>query len=78
VHCLCVCSHQTYTRITHTVTLQYREIDEKTGFRTKCVLCVPVNDHSGNVLAVVQAVNKQVCIYTATLPLTVETLSCDC
>jgi hypothetical protein len=36
-----------------------------------------VNDHSGNVLAVVQAVNKQVCVYTATLSLIVETVSCD-
>jgi hypothetical protein len=74
-HCLCVCSHQTNIHTnTHTVN---REIDEKTGFRTKCVLCVPVNDHSGNVLAVVQAVNKQVCVYTATLSLIVETVSCD-
>jgi hypothetical protein len=44
------------------INIRDREIDEKTGFRTKCVLCVPVNDHSGNVLAVVQAVNKQVCV----------------
>ncbi|CAM9518179.1 unnamed protein product, partial [Chrysoparadoxa australica] len=35
-----------------------QEVDQKTGFRTQSLLCVPVTDHDGNVLAVVQAVNK--------------------
>ena len=33
-------------------------IDVKTGYRTKSVLCVPVKNENGNVVAVLQAINK--------------------
>ncbi|RHZ12926.1 hypothetical protein DYB26_010685, partial [Aphanomyces astaci] len=35
-----------------------RELDERTGNSTKKLLCVPVKDPDGTILAVVQAVNK--------------------
>ncbi|EQC25350.1 hypothetical protein SDRG_16760 [Saprolegnia diclina VS20] len=36
-----------------------KEMDVKTGFTTKKLLCVPVKDPDGNILAVVEAINKQ-------------------
>lgn len=35
-----------------------REVDLKTGYRTKSVLCCPVKDHDGQVIGVIQALNK--------------------
>jgi len=32
--------------------------DEKTGYRTRCILCVAIKNHSGNVLGVIEAINK--------------------
>jgi HD-GYP domain-containing protein (c-di-GMP phosphodiesterase class II) len=32
--------------------------DEKTGYRTRCLLCVAIKDQSGNVLGVIEAINK--------------------
>lgn len=37
-----------------------RSVDEKTGFRTKSMLCVPINGAQGNVIAVLQAINRTV------------------
>ena len=34
-------------------------VDRKTGFRTKSVLCVPVRDAHGEVIAVAQAINRR-------------------
>ncbi|MCA9429065.1 MAG: GAF domain-containing protein, partial [Candidatus Omnitrophica bacterium] len=34
------------------------EIDKKTGYHTKTILCMPVKDREGNVVAVIQAINK--------------------
>lgn len=36
-----------------------RSIDEKTGYRTRCILCAPVKNQSGEVLGVIQAINKK-------------------
>lgn len=34
-------------------------MDTRTGFRTRAVLCVPVRDSTGRVIAVLQAINRQ-------------------
>ncbi|KAM7538567.1 hypothetical protein Aperf_G00000053950 [Anoplocephala perfoliata] len=36
-----------------------REVDMKTGFQTRCLICMPIKDGEGNVLAVAQVINKQ-------------------
>ena len=36
-----------------------RSTDDQTGFRTRSVLCVPVQGESGNIIAVVQVLNKK-------------------
>lgn len=36
-----------------------REIDKKTGYRTKSVLCFPMKNHTGEVIGVFQALNKK-------------------
>ncbi|KAM3183937.1 hypothetical protein ACTXT7_009367 [Hymenolepis weldensis] len=36
-----------------------REVDAKTGFHTRCLICMPIKDGEGNVLAVAQVMNKQ-------------------
>lgn len=36
-----------------------RRTDDLTGFRTKCILCVPVKNQVGEVLGVIQAINKR-------------------
>jgi HD-GYP domain-containing protein (c-di-GMP phosphodiesterase class II) len=36
-----------------------RRIDQKTGYRTRCILCVPVKNLKGEVIGVVQAINKK-------------------
>jgi HD-GYP domain-containing protein (c-di-GMP phosphodiesterase class II) len=33
--------------------------DERTGYRTRCILCVPIKNQTGDVLGVIQAINKQ-------------------
>lgn len=35
------------------------EIDQRTGYRTRSVLCLPLHDEQGRVFAVAQALNKQ-------------------
>ncbi|VDD82771.1 unnamed protein product [Mesocestoides corti] len=37
-----------------------REVDLETGFHTRCLICMPIKDGAGNVLAVAQAINKQI------------------
>jgi putative methionine-R-sulfoxide reductase with GAF domain len=36
----------------------YPEIDQLTGYHTKSVLCMPVKDDSGKIVALLQALNK--------------------
>ena len=36
-----------------------RSTDEKTGYRTRCILCVPVKNMTGEVLGVIQVINKK-------------------
>ncbi len=36
-----------------------KSTDEKTGYRTRSILCVPMKDKSGDVLGVIEAVNKK-------------------
>ena len=36
-----------------------RTVDKDTGFRTKSMLCVPVKNHRGEVVGVIQVINKQ-------------------
>ena len=36
-----------------------RAVDKKTGYRTKTILCVPMHDHDGNIIGVVQVLNKK-------------------
>ena len=40
--------------------------DQKTGYRTRCILCVPVKNKYGDVLGVIQAINKKNGIFTDT------------
>lgn len=35
-----------------------RYIDQKTGYRTKSVLCMPIKDSFGEVIGVAQIINK--------------------
>lgn len=39
--------------------LFFSDVDKETGYKTKTVLCMPVTDHDGNVVAVVEALNKR-------------------
>ncbi len=36
-----------------------RSTDEKTGYRTRCILCVPIKNHSGETLGVLETINKK-------------------
>ena len=40
--------------------------DIKTGYRTRCILCVPIKDQSGEVIGVIQAINKKGGVFTDT------------
>jgi adenylate cyclase len=42
-----------------------REIDQKTGYRTRTLLCVPLRNPAGEVIGVTQVVNKRVGPFTA-------------
>ena len=35
-----------------------REVDEKTGYKTRSILCMPIHDGHGDVIGVAQAINK--------------------
>jgi adenylate cyclase len=37
----------------------HREIDVRTGYRTKSLLCVPIRNRQGSVFAVAQVINRQ-------------------
>lgn len=37
----------------------YRQVDKKTGYRTKSVLCMPIQNMHGERIAVIQVLNKQ-------------------
>ncbi len=43
----------------HKEPLFYGDVDKQTGYRTKTVLCMPVTDDRGRVVAVVEALNKR-------------------
>ncbi|MGQ9629894.1 MAG: diguanylate cyclase [bacterium] len=36
-----------------------KEIDKKTGYRTKTILCIPMKNHLGKIIGVVQVINKK-------------------
>ncbi len=42
-----------------------KEIDKKTGYRTKTILCMPVKETDGKITGVIQVLNKQEGIFTA-------------
>jgi adenylate cyclase len=42
-----------------------KEIDKKTGYHTKTILCMPVRDDSGLVIGVIQVLNKKEGIFTS-------------
>lgn len=41
-----------------------KEIDKKTGYRTKTILCMPVKETDGKILGVIQVLNKKDGIFT--------------
>ncbi len=41
-------------------------IDKKTGYRTRCVLCVPIKDRSGEVIGVLEVINKKEGVFSET------------
>lgn len=41
-----------------------KRTDEKTGYRTRSILCVPMKDKSGDVLGVIEAINKKTGSFT--------------
>jgi len=41
-----------------------REVDRKTGYRTRTILCAPVRGHGPRVLGAVQVINKQIGVFT--------------
>ncbi len=43
-----------------------RSTDQKTGYRTRCLLCVPVKNQNGEVLGVIEAINKREGTFTDT------------
>jgi HD-GYP domain-containing protein (c-di-GMP phosphodiesterase class II) len=49
-----------------------RSFDERSGYRTKSILTVPMRDHKGGVIGVVQLINKKRAPRTRLSPATVE------
>lgn len=41
-------------------------IDQSTGYRTQCILCVPIKDRSGEVIGVLEVINKKEGIFSET------------
>lgn len=41
-----------------------KKFDKKTGYRTRDILCVPLKDQSGNVIGVIEAMNKKTGTFT--------------
>lgn len=41
-----------------------RSVDEQTGYRTRCLLCVPLKTMSGEILGVIEVMNKKNGIFT--------------
>ena len=41
-----------------------REIDKKTGYRTRTILCMPLSNHEGEIIGVIQVLNKSKGIFT--------------
>ena len=42
-----------------------RSVDERTGYKTRCMLCVPLKTQSGEILGVIQVLNKKNGVFTA-------------
>ncbi len=38
--------------------------DIATGYRTRCILCIPIKDQSGEIIGVIQAINKKEGVFT--------------
>ena len=41
-----------------------QSVDERTGYRTRSMLCVPVTDAQGRVIGAIQAINKRTGVFT--------------
>jgi adenylate cyclase len=41
-------------------------IDQKTGYRTQCILCVPIKNRSGEVIGVLEVINKKEGVFSET------------
>jgi HD-GYP domain-containing protein (c-di-GMP phosphodiesterase class II) len=41
-----------------------KSVDERTGYRTRCILCVPLKNQSGEIMGVIEAMNKNDGIFT--------------
>ncbi|MFC1533133.1 HD domain-containing phosphohydrolase [Thermodesulfobacteriota bacterium] len=36
-----------------------KSTDERTGYRTRCILCMPIKNQSGDIIGVIEAINKK-------------------
>ena len=43
-----------------------RSVDEQTGYRTRCLLCVPLKTMSGEIIGVIEVMNKKNGVFTTT------------
>lgn len=41
-----------------------KSTDERTGYRTRCILCLPIKDQSGGILGVIEVINKKGGVFT--------------
>lgn len=56
----------------------FRGVDEKTGYRTESMLCVPMKDRHGRIIGVVQLLNKLVGTFTQEDQATLSALAQEC
>ena len=42
-----------------------QDVDTKTGYKTKTILCVPLRDHDGEIFGVIQSINKKIGLFNA-------------
>ncbi|MCU0614111.1 MAG: GAF domain-containing protein [Desulfobacterales bacterium] len=52
-----------------------RSVDERTGYKTRCMLCVPMKTQSGEILGVIQVLNKKNGIFTTQDEVQLKSLS---
>jgi signal transduction histidine kinase len=51
-----------------------KEVDQRSGYRTRSILCTPMKDNQGQIIGVVQVLNKQGGVFTAEDQELLETL----